>query len=237
MDFRITTGRQIVSAKIQNSRRILQLFGRNREGLNLSEPLGKLQKLRGKVTRQETIASLMGIEGDAAAQYFKCYSTLFLRDLTFSRRTRRPPLDPVNALLSLGYTLITSEATGALAALGLDPYIGFLHEIEYGRPSLALDLIEEFRQPIIDRFILSIANRSIFFPEDFEARTGGGVFLKDAPRKRFFQFYERLMNSPFNYPYDSESQALNFRSLISLQARSLCRCVLTGESYSPFILR
>jgi len=127
----------------------------------LTEAIAQLESSRERAARQTAIESLLGVEGDAARIYFGMFGTMLRSDLTFAGRSRRPPRDPVNALLSFGYTLLTTELTGALAAQGLDPFVGVLHDLDYGRPSLALDLLEEFRQPIIDRLVLSVVNRGV----------------------------------------------------------------------------
>jgi CRISPR-associated protein Cas1 len=236
MDFRIAMARRIVSAKIQNARRILQLFRRDRTDLDFSGPLAELKILREKAEQQQNLSSLMGIEGDAAARYFRCFGCLFLQDLSFEKRSRRPPMDPVNALLSLGYTLIAGETQGALSSLALDPYIGFFHELDYGRPSLALDLEEEFRQPIVDRFVLSLCNRRILKPEDFQKAENGGTMLKEGPRKKFFRFYEKMMMSPMGAS-SPEAESMTLRKLIHFQAENLKSSIISGSEYSPYVMR
>ncbi|MCD6505084.1 CRISPR-associated endonuclease Cas1 [Candidatus Poribacteria bacterium] len=190
-DFRISISRSIIRAKIRNSRYLLLRYRQNHAEADLDEEIKRLESSLPSVDLHETISALMGVEGEAAAAYFRAYGKMLRRELRFSVRTRRPPLDPVNALLSLGYSLLTSEVAGILAAHGLDIYIGYLHEIDHGRPSLALDMVEEFRQPIVDRLTLSLVNKRVFTGDDFENREGGGVYLKTKSLKRYLHLYER----------------------------------------------
>jgi CRISPR-associated protein Cas1 len=233
-DFRLGLARRIVEAKIRNGRALLLRYGRNHPDADLSAAVGQLDTALPSLTYQSTIPALMGTEGQAAATYFRAYGQMFRRELQFTTRSRRPPRDPINALLSLGYTLLTSEAAGILAAHGLDIHIGYFHEVEYGRPSLSLDLVEEFRQPGIDRFTLSLANKLVLTATDFEDRGEGGVFLQPEPRKRYFAFYERMVTTPFKEHGSGEE--VTFRTLLQRQARRLVKCILEGTEYQPFRL-
>ncbi len=122
-----------------------------------------------------------------------------------------------------------------LCAIGFDPYIGYLHSINYGRPSLALDMVEEFRQPIIDRFTLNLINNRIFTPKDFEEKEKKGIYLKDDSRRRYFMEYEKIMNAPFK---DSQSgKRVTYRSLFKIQAHKLANTIQTKQPYQPFLMR
>lgn len=154
-----------------------------------------LEKVIEKLSSEDTLDrnSLMGLEGGAAAAYFKAYTKLFPPSLGFQKRTRRPPTDPVNALLSLVYTLLHFEAVREVEVIGLDACIGFLHEFEYGRESLACDFVEGFR-PDVDRWIWDLFRAREFSVSDFSA--GGerpGCYLKKAGRRRFYGLYETFM--------------------------------------------
>ncbi len=231
MPFRLEVARRIVAGKMRNGRRVLQLWARLRRDLDLSEPLADLDRLRRKAQDQETIAALMGVEGDAAARYFRAYGSLFRGALRFETRTRRPPRDPVNSLLSLGYTLLCTEATGAVASHGLDPFVGFLHDLDYGRPSLALDLMEEFRHAVVDRFVLSAINHHAFQEDHFEPHANGAVLMKDEPRKKFFRLFEKVMTAEFV----NHGAPTTFRRALQDQAAALARCVTSGDAYEPFV--
>lgn len=232
--FRLPLARQIVGNKIKNGRTILLRYKRNHPEVELDKEIRHLEVMIKALDSHSSIAALMGVEGESAATYFRAYGRMFRRDLQFSVRTRRPPRDPVNAMLSLGYVLLTNEITGIMAAHGLDVYIGFFHEIDYGRPSLALDLVEEFRQPVVDRFVLSLANRLIFTNEDFDSDEQAGVLLGKNSCKRYFALYDRLMNACFKDRASGEE--VNFRSLIRRQIQRMAKCILSEEGYKPFVM-
>jgi CRISPR-associated protein Cas1 len=153
----------------------------------------------------------------------------------FQNRNRRPPKDPVNALLSLVYSLLSKDCTLICHAIGLDPYVGFLHQPRFGRPALALDLMEEFRPLVADSVVLSLINNRIISPKDF-IRAGAGVNLTPEGRKRVFLSYERRMGEAVTHPVFQ--YRVGYRRAIELQGRLLAK-YLTGEieSYYPFITR
>jgi len=230
LQFRLRIGRCVVSAKIRNSRRVLQLFSRRRPDLDLSETSLRLEKSAERAMLAEGLPQLMGVEGEAAVTYFRAYGALMLGELQFTTRSRRPPKDPINAMLSFGYTLLACDVLGALAGEGLDPDVGFLHELSYGRPGLALDLVEEFRQPVVDRLVLSLANRRVFLASDFHPTPDEGLHLMDAARARFLEFYDRTMSSNFQH----RGADTTYRSLVRNQARELARAVVDNVDYAPY---
>lgn len=233
-DFRLSVARRIVSNKIRNGRSLLLRYRRSHPKTDLDSEIQHLGAMLEILDNQATIPALMGVEGESAATYFRAYGKMFLKNLQFPNRNRRPPRDPVNALLSLGYVMLTNEVTGILAAHGLDVYIGFFHEIDYGRPSLALDLVEEFRQPVVDRFVLSLANRLVFTNGDFDDKGEEGVFLKKDPCKRYFALYDRMMTASFKDR--GTGQEVSFRSLLRRQAQRIMKCILSQEDYEPFLM-
>ncbi len=180
---------------------------------------------------------LQGLEGSGAARYFQVFGRLLRADsgLKFDARNRRPPRDPVNALLSLGYTLLMHSCSGALQACGLDPYIGFLHASQYGKPALALDLMEEFRAPIVDSVVLTVVNKRILGAEDF-IEEFGAVRLKDEARRRFLESFEERMETEILHPIFE--YRVTYRRCLELQARLLAKAI-DGEipSYPPFLVR
>jgi len=231
---RLLLSKCIVRGKIKNSRTLLQKFQRNHPEVNFNNPIKELDRLIRELQRKEKVSSVFGLEGRASAVYFSCFGGMFRREFRFRTRTKRPPLDPVNAMLSLGYSLITNEMFAVCSAVGFDPYIGFLHGIDYGRPSLALDLIEEFRASIVDRLVLSIANRGVISFEDFEQREKG-VYMNDEARKKFFKHYEkRMQTSVFNPEKREES---NYRKLFLKQAQKFASALKQGNLYHPFEIR
>ena len=157
---------------------------------------------------------------------------MFRKELTFQERTRRPPKDPVNAILSLGYTMITNEILGLVIAHGLDPYIGFLHGIVYGRPSLALDLVEEFRHPVIDRLTLHLFNHNVLTSEDFSKVEQNGIYLTNDGLKKYFQFYEKRLKAPLEHK--EPDATINIRSIIKRQVHRMATNIQNREIYHPF---
>lgn len=180
---------------------------------------------------------LQGLEGAGTALYFDVFGRLLRADggLRFDQRNRRPPRDPVNALLSYGYTLLMHSCAGALQACGLDPYIGFLHSAQYGKPALALDLMEEFRVTIADSVVLMVVNNRVLTSDDF-IEEFGSVRLKDESRRRFLEKFEERMETEIHHPI-FEYRA-TYRRCLELQARLLARAI-EGElsDYPPFCVR
>ena len=151
---------------------------------------------------------------------------------SFTGRQRHPAPDPVNALLSLGYTMVYNEIGSLLDGLGFDPYLGFYHQPRFGHATLASDLLEEFRAPLVDRLTLHLTNNRILQEPDFYPHTSGGVYLLDEPRKRYFQEYERFVTRPQAAAADETE--MDFRRLFRRQAGRLRQMLLTGEPYAPF---
>jgi CRISPR-associated protein Cas1 len=179
----------------------------------------------------------MGLEGEAASAYFGVFSSLLRAPrFEFSGRVRRPPADPVNALLSFAYVLLASECASALAGVGLDPYVGFLHQDRPGRKSLALDMMEELRAPLADRFVLTLINRGQMKPNDFVTEASGAVRLKDEARKAFLTAYQERKKESLKHPYLDENIELGL--LPHAQALLLARH-LRGDmkNYTPFVVR
>ena len=178
--FCLNTARAIVQGKIANLRANLLRLNRSREGLGLEDQILGLKRMGEKAAEASDIDAVRGFEGRSAVIYFKGFSTGFLADgIQFERRVRRPPTDPVNALLSLGYTLLFNTVMAAVSMVGFDPYLGCLHTVEYGRPSLALDLMEEWRPIIVDTLVLSVFNLKAVTLSDFVAGEIGEEELED----------------------------------------------------------
>lgn len=159
---------KIVAGKIANLRTSLLRLNRSRTELDLEDQILSLKRLAEKTGEAADLDSLRGLEGRSAVVYFQGFSRGFLADgVTFEKRVRRPPTDPVNALLSLGYTLLFNSVMAAVSMVGFDPYLGALHSVEYGRPSLPLDLMEEWRPVIVDALVLSVFNTRVITLQDF----------------------------------------------------------------------
>ncbi len=173
------------------------------------------------------LGQLMGLEGAAAAAYFPAYGNLFFDKWSrrFTGRHKRPPTDPINALLSYGYTLLTSQAVAAAHLVGLDPYIGFLHSTQYGKPSVALDVIEMFRAPVVDSVVLTLLNNRMLDEHDFE-ETFGAWQLTERGRKTFLTKFEERLTAEITHPVFKTK--VSYRRCLELQMRLLSRWLL-GE--------
>jgi CRISPR-associated protein Cas1 len=233
---------RLVTVKIRNSRTIIR---RNAE----TPPPHTLARLKALITTAEettSLESLLGVEGTAARLYFEAYGALLRPPqdeaapehgmrFDFEGRNRRPPKDPINALLSLGYALLTKELTLTLMSVGFDPFLGFYHQPRYGRPALALDVMEEFRPLIVDSVVLSVVNTGTVRLADF-VRRGGAVSLTATGRTKFIRAYERRMDEEISHPIFG--YRVSYRRILEVQARLLAR-YLSGEidEYPPFATR
>jgi len=233
--YRLSVAQGIVGAKIRHQRSLLRRYARNHPHPELSAVADQMTLLLNRLENTTTIPEAMGFEGQASALYFGVFGECLRQEgVEFTHRNRRPPRDPVNALLSFGYMLITGEVVGALSALGLHLGLGFLHEILPNRPSLALDLVEILRQPVVDRLTLSLFNRRIFTPDDFHHTDNGGVRLLEDPLKRYLLLYERAMTTPFQQPGDETQRT--FRQIITDMAQALRKAIRDGELWTPIVL-
>jgi CRISPR-associated endonuclease Cas1 len=237
--------KDLVAAKIANQRTILR---RNWRGTaeERQAVLDRLSAARKSTDAATTPTQLLGIEGDAAAVYFRAFASLLkppedrqgvgeLAVFRFEARNRRPPADPVNAMLSLAYAMLARHLTIALASVGLDPYRGFYHAPRYGRPALALDLMEPFRAIIADSVVLSAVNTGEVGPDDFVAAVTGTA-LTQAGRRRFVEAFERRLSQETTHPVFGYQ--VSMRRMLLIQARLLSRFLL-GElsSYPHFLPR
>ncbi len=220
--------RRIVATKIRNSRTLLR---RNwRQGERPDDVLALLKEDAWRAERAEELAGLLGTEGTAAARYFRCFAGMLQRDgderalvFDFETRNRRPPTDPVNALLSYAYALLTRAWTVAVTAVGLDAYRGFYHQPRYGRPALALDLMESFRPLVADSAVVQAINNGEVRPSDF-IQAAGSVNLTPEGRKRFIGTFERRLAQEVTHPLFG--YRVSYRRLLEVQARLLARHLL-----------
>ncbi len=230
----------MIAGKILNCRNILRRYVRDYgENEEVMEAASFMDVNRRKALRTTDIRSLMGVEGIAANRYFEVFPHLILQqkgDFPFSGRSRRPPKDAINAMLSLAYTLVTNEMTAALETVGLDPYVGFLHSLRPGRTSLALDMIEEIRAYMGDRFVLSLINRRQISPKDFLYQGEKGVVLTDNGRKTFLTAWQSRKREEFVHPYLNEKIPVGL--LPYCQAILLARCIRGDiDDYPVFIIK
>lgn len=230
--------RLMVAAKIANCRNVLLREQRNHgENSLLAQAADKLAISLRRVNNAQSVAETMGMEGDAAATYFGVFNEL-IRDtgFAFGGRVRRQPTDPVNALLSFVYSLITQECVSALHGVGLDPFVGFLHQDRPGRPSLALDLLEEFRASWADRFVLTLINRRQVQLKDFIHEASGAVRLSDDSRKALLIAYQERKQVEIMHPYLQEQVPIGL--LPHCQAMLLARHIRGDtEFYPPYLVK
>lgn len=237
----LTIARSFLLGKIYNGRWCLERVKRDHpmriDQEVLSEAINQMLQSLANLEEAETRGELMGIEGIAAKAYFGALPQMILRNedtFAFDGRNRRPPLDPVNAMLSFTYTLLGNEITGALEAVGLDPAVGFLHTMRPGRASLALDLLEELRAPLADRFVITQINLGTFSERDFSKKENGAVFLTDEARKRFLTAWQKRKQDTLIHPYLKEK--IQWGMVAYAQAMLLSR-YLRGDldAYPPFL--
>jgi CRISPR-associated protein Cas1 len=233
----VAIARLMIAAKVGNCRALLLREQRNHGTQTaLTQAAETLAALLEQIRHARNIGQLMGQEGEAASVYFGVFSALLHpAAFGFSGRVRRPPTDPVNALLSFAYALLASECASALAAVGLDPYVGFLHQDRPGRKSLALDLMEELRAPLADRFVLTLINRGQIKLNDFVTEASGAVRLKEDARKALLTAYQERKREALKHPYLEEQIELGL--LPHVQALLLARH-LRGDlqHYPPFVV-
>jgi len=232
--FRTEMAKAIVSGKIRNQKRLLQRFAHNHPELDFATEITEIDDSFQRLYKKNSLSGILGVEGICTAIYFRGFSKLFQGKICFTERSRRPPKDPINSLLSLGYTLLTNEYFSLTAAIGFDPYLGFYHGISYGRPSLALDLVEELRHPVIDMLTLDLINRQMLKPEDFTGNEDKGFFLTAEGRRVFFTQYEQRMTSEFLHPKNKTKT--NIRKIMRDQVYLMMRAVESRKPYEPFFI-
>lgn len=203
----------------------------------LSAASENLKALLPMIAGETSLESLRGLEGVGAAAYFSALNEMLLNEketFYFHERNRRPPLDPMNALLSFAYSLLAHDCASALESVGLDAYVGFLHRDRPGRTSLALDLMEELRPCMADRFVLTLINNRMIRPEDFERRESGAVLLKDEARRTFLKAWQGKKSDALTHPYLGEK--IQWGIVPYIQALLLAR-YLRGDldAYPPFL--
>ncbi|WXJ88924.1 CRISPR-associated endonuclease Cas1 [Moorella thermoacetica] len=238
---RLALAGRFVAGKIRNARHVLLRGMRDNPKLacQLEPAARELEAALKEVNRPKDLDVIRGIEGRAAAVYFSVLSSLILVDdpaLRFDVRTKRPPRDPVNALLSFAYSLLVNDCISACEGVGLDPQIGYLHALRPGRPALALDLMEEFRAFLADRLVLTLLNRRQITEKDFLKRPGGAVHLTDQARRTFLEAYQKRKQEELIHPL--LGQRIPVGLLPHIQARLLARHLRQDAAeYAPFVAR
>lgn len=240
MEWSLHVAKLMIAGKIQNYRSILRRYVRDYgESQEIDEAVRVLDANKHHVLQAGDKTKLMGNEGMASNAYFEVLPKLILHQkegFPFSGRNRRPPKDAVNAMLSLAYTLIANDITAALETVGLDPYVGFLHSLRPGRPSLALDMMEEFRAYLGDRFVLSLINKRQISPKDFLYQGDNGVVLTDNGRKVFITAWQTRKRDIITHPYLNEKVEVGL--LPYVQAMMLARYIRKDiDDYPVFLIK
>ncbi len=233
--------RNMIVGKVYNSRWVLERTCRDHAQRVEIEPLKKISaELQSKISNIRTTTDLdilRGLEGESATRYFSVFDHLIInqkKDFQFRTRNRRPPLDNVNALLSFGYTLLANGCANALESVGLDSYVGFMHRDRPGRQSLALDMMEELRPIMVDRFVLTLINQRKIKEEDFQIQEDGAVLLNDKGRKKFISEWDGKHKEEIKHPFLDEK--IKWGLVPYVQALLLARTIRGDlKEYPPFL--
>lgn len=233
--------RNMIFGKVHNARWSIERTRRDHglrvDGAALSNASAQLRELLPQIATETSLEQLRDLEGASATVYFGVFDQMILGEkplFAFSNRNRRPPLDPVNALLSFAYSLLTHDCASALESVGLDAYVGFLHRDRPGRTSLALDLMEELRPCLADRFVLTLINNRIVSRDDFEFRENGAVYLTDSGRKACLSHWQERKKAELKHPYLGEK--IPWGLVPYVQALLMARTLRDDlEGYPPFL--
>lgn len=234
--------RNSITAKISNSRKYLIRFQRDHRAIInenvFNDTEENLLNMIYQIQNSSDKDSIRGIEGNAANTYFSVFNECILANkdiFYFEGRSKRPPMDCVNAMLSFGYSLLTNQCQAALETVGIDSYVGFFHTDRPGRAGMALDLIEEFRSYLVDRFVFSLINRKQVNEKHFEIKENGSVFLNEKGRKIFLENWQKRNISEITHPYIDEK--IKIMLLPYVQAQLLAKTIRGEiESYPPFMI-
>jgi len=242
--------RSFVRGKLANQRTLLLRTNRKRKDEQVKEAADSLKRVLKQVEAVEAdegppdpsipqadsaIGRLLGLEGAGGSFYFSVFGRLLNQDLGFRRRAKRPPTDPVNALLSFGYVLLMNKIASAIQIVGMDPFVGYLHSSQYGKPALALDLMEELRPVIVDSVVLTLINNRILKEADFEEQLGSWR-LRESGRRTFLAKFEERLNTEIRHP--TFGYKATYKKCLELQVRLLAK-TLMGEipEYPPLLVR
>ncbi|NJN18905.1 MAG: type I-D CRISPR-associated endonuclease Cas1 [Oscillochloris sp.] len=238
--------RQCVAGKLHNMRTVLLRYARGRDdGSTLQEAAQTIQRCLRELARLETptdtsdrmhgLGPLLGFEGSGSAAYYGVFGHLLKGDWSFAGRVKRPPTDPVNALLSFGYTVLTNQVVSLVHAIGLDPGLGVMHQPGFGKPALALDLVECFRPIIVDSVVITMINTGQITPQDFDAELGA-YRMRDSIRRSYLEKLEARLNEQIQHPIFG--YRTTYRRCIELQGRIFAKHAQGEiEQYVPFKVR
>lgn len=244
---RFQLARSCIDGKLRNLRTQLQRANRKRDEQPVDAAISDIHVARQQLSRLQPpatddpsdrmhgVGAVFGVEGQGTAAYWRAFGALLNPPWQWNGRVRRPPTDPINAMLSYGYTILIHQALSQIAIVGLDPYIGFLHRPGLGKPALALDLVEEFRPLVVDSTVITVINNGMVTERDF-VDEGGSIRLTPDARRTFLQKLEERLNTDIEHPIFNYKAS--YRRCIELQARLLGKAVM-GEipHYPPFVTR
>lgn len=235
--------RNIIYAKAYNSRKLLQRLVRDHSStvdvLRVNNSIDKIKIYMEEIKNAKSKDSIRGLEGSIAREYFSSFDEMILNqreDFYFFQRSKRPPTDNVNALLSYLYSLLTNEMISALEGVGIDSYVGFFHVDRPGRASMALDMMEELRAYMCDRAALTLINNKIINKNDFETKENDAVLLNSKGRDKIFEYWRNRKNETIIHPYLEENIKIGL--LMHVQAMLLNRYIRGDlEAYPPFLIK
>lgn len=226
MGKRTALARKITENKIENQIAVIRHYRWTANSYDWKADVQKMEECKELLAEKEQINAIMGVEGICSNIYFGCYGQMFKSEIQFRTRNRRPPKDPVNAVLSLVYAFLVKDLCMVLESESFEMYLGFLHGIRYGRKSLALDFVEEFRQPVGDRLVLYLFNKRMLRQEDFNEEDGG-IFLTEDGFRKFCTEYEKWI-------LKDVGDGKNYREIMKMQAGKLKKAIQYGEQYEPY---
>jgi CRISPR-associated protein Cas1 len=231
---KLEIGKEILSTALYNKGRILQSIEKNRNDVEFKEEFRLLKEARDKMEYASSLAELMGLEGSGSRVYFSALRMIIPAEWGFNGRKKRPPKDPINALLSYGYTILHHRVENALMLAGLTPFVGIIHSTYRNRPALSFDLTEEFRQVIVDRVVLTEMIRSKLKKTEFESdELSGGCFMSESRKKAFLH----ALYSRFEDRHTYGDEQIPFGEIIFMQAKKLAKAVTDEERYTGFKYR
>ena len=231
-NFSLSMAQKVIEAKLHNQQVILKRYNRRRISDNVSKIIKSIDTIAKFIPNTILISRIMGYEGIAAKNYFSALSEIVPKDFNFEKRSRRPPRDMFNAMLSFGYSLLMSEVHTAINTAGLHPYFGFMHAMKEHHPTLASDLMEEWRPILVDSMVMALVSHNEIKPNNFEPEKISGIFLNSAGRKIFLSAYEKKLQTISENKY-------SYRHLIRTQAENYARALMEGDAkkYAPFKIR
>lgn len=237
--FSLELSKQFIKGKATNQRTILMRANKMTKNEELSNVILKMSVYSKKIDEAKTIEELMGMEGYLAKLYFQGLGYVVIKDYSFTQRTKRPPKDPFNALLSFGYTLLHYEIFTTIVSKGLNPYAAFLHSDRHKHPALCSDLMEEWRPILVDSLSIALLNTAKIKKENFEFNEEtGGVYLKKEGCKKFIENFEKRLRQEVSYVTEV-SYKMSFRRIIEYQVMQLIKTIEnnTPEQYKPILIR